>query len=107
MASALSARWIRPAALIGALLLALAVAAPASAFEPKPQREPIDYDEVGGKVFDALVLRPLGVGWTAVGGAGFLIAAPLASYAVGFETVWELFVMGPVDFTFLRPLGDF
>jgi len=89
------------------LLLALASASPASAFEPKPERPSIDYDDVGGKVFDAVVLRPLGVGFTVVGGLSFLIAAPLASYSVGFDEVWDLFVMGPVDFTFLRPLGEF
>lgn len=102
-----SARWLRPSARLGALLLALAAAAPASAFEPRPQLPPIDYDEVGGKVFDVVVLRPLGAGATVVGGAAFVIAAPLASWAVGFQSVWDLFVMGPVDFTFLRPLGDF
>jgi hypothetical protein len=101
------AKRLRPAALLGALLLSLAAAPPASAFEPKPQRPPIDYEEVGGKVFDAVVLRPLGVGLTVVGGAAFLIAAPLAAYAEGINEVWDLFVMGPVDFTFLRPLGDF
>ena len=85
----------------------LAAAVPAAAFEPRPKRPPIDYDAVGGKVFDAMVLRPLGAGATLVGGAAFVIAAPLAWYAVGIESVWDLFVMGPVDFTFLRPLGDF
>jgi hypothetical protein len=102
-----TARRTRAALLLGSVWLALCIAAPAAAFEPKPQREPIDYDAVGGKVFDLVVLRPLGVGGTLVGGLAFLIAAPLSWYAVGFDEVWDLFVMGPVEFTFQRPLGDF
>jgi hypothetical protein len=51
------ARRTRAALLLGSACLALCIAAPAAAFEPKPQRDPIDYDAVAGKVFDAVVLR--------------------------------------------------
>lgn len=93
---------------LGLALALLAVAsAPAQAFERKPQPEPIPWSELGPKVFDAAVLRPLGAVSTAVGGAFFVATLPLAAPSVGVRTSWDHFVMEPVDFTFLRPLGDF
>jgi hypothetical protein len=87
-------------------LLALA-SAPAQAFERKTQPEPIQWGELGPKVFDAVVLRPLGAVSTVLGGVFFVATAPLAAGSVGVNSAWEHFVMEPVDFTFLRPLGDF
>jgi len=64
-------------------------------------------DEIGGKVFDAVVLRPLGAGASAVGLAAFVIAAPLTWPGGNLANSWELFVFGPYEYTFVRPLGDF
>ena len=65
------------------------------------------FDEIGGKVADALVLRPLGAGASAVGLAAFVIAAPLTWPGGNLQNSWELFVIGPYEYTFVRPLGDF
>ena len=63
--------------------------------------------EIGAKTFDVLVLRPIGAA-AAVGGFGcFLILGPMAAASQGIGTVWDIFVLGPVDYTFERPLGDF
>lgn len=63
--------------------------------------------EIGAKTFDALILRPIGAAAT-VGGFGcFLILGPMAAASQGIGTVWDIFVLGPVDYTFERPLGDF
>jgi len=64
-------------------------------------------DEIGGKVFDALVLRPLGAGGVVIGAAAYLIAVPLTAPGGNLANSWELFVQGPFDYTFVRPLGDF
>jgi hypothetical protein len=64
-------------------------------------------DEIGGMVVDALVLRPLGAGASVVGFAAFVIAAPLTWPGGNLGNSWDLFVIGPYEYTFVRPLGDF
>jgi hypothetical protein len=105
----MSARRAHPGVRIGLALAALcvALAQPARAFEPKPQLPPIDYAAIGSKLFDVVVLRPLGAGSTVIGCAAFLIAAPLAAPSMGIGPVLERFVTTPFDFTFRRALGDF
>ena len=61
----------------------------------------------GAVALDAVILRPLGVAAT-VGGFGcFLITAPMMAPAGEHMTAWDWFVVGPADYTFQRPLGDF
>ena len=73
-----------------------------------PGREPpYDYNATGSKVFDALVLRPLGAAAVPVGAAAFVVAAPLGAFGIGIREMWTTFVLEPVDFAFRRPLGDF
>src|SRR5262249_42544836 len=91
----LLARHHRRAAL-AALLALWCAASSASAQDAGPKQPPpsarIDWSERGPKIFDALVLRPLGFG-AALGGAGaFLIAAPLAWYAEGIGSIYDTFV---------------
>lgn len=64
---------------------------------------------VGEKIFDAVVLRPLGFVSTVVG-VVFLVPAVLVSLPYGpqgREEAWGLFVEAPVARTFRRPLGVF
>jgi hypothetical protein len=75
--------------------------------EPASWGELGAWQELGAKAFDAAVLRPLGAGATAGGFGAFLLVMPLAWYSEGFDTVWDQFVLQPVDYTFQRPLGDF
>lgn len=65
------------------------------------------FEEIGGKVVDAIVLRPLGAGASVVGLAAFVIAAPLTWPGGNLGNSWDLFVVGPYEYTFVRPLGDF
>jgi hypothetical protein len=53
------------------------------------------------------VLRPFGAGAAVVGMAGFLISVPLTAPGGNIANSWDLFVMSPFDYTFVRPLGDF
>lgn len=95
-----------------ALLLSLCVALLGAEIDypthevPRPE-PPYDYNATGSKVFDALVLRPLGVLAVPVGAAAFVIAAPLGAFGIGIRETWTTFVLEPVDFAFRRPLGDF
>ena len=102
---------------VGLALLALAVlgaAEPAPAPAPEappveyvPKTQGVDWPITGPKIFDAMVLRPLGVTATILGFAAFPIAAPLGAFGPGIHQIWDTFVVTPVDFTFTRPLGEF
>jgi hypothetical protein len=96
--------------------LALVVSVPARADEPaagaaaregveeaEPAEPPIGWGE---KALDAALVRPLGAGATAVGFAFFVISVPLVAASGGIRDSWDLFVMGPFDYTFVRPLGE-
>jgi hypothetical protein len=78
---------------------------------------------VGAKIFDCVVLRPLGFVATIIGGALFVPAAALTSGVLflpqtvlfehsdrvrtveSFKDAWEYFVVPPASNTFTRPLG--
>ena len=89
-----------------ALALLAVAPAPAQAFERK-QKPESHWGEFAPKLFDAAVLRPLGATSTVLGGVFFVATVPFTALSVGVDSAWEHFVMEPVDFTFLRPLGDF
>ena len=74
---------------------------------PEESEPPIDYPVVGAKIFDAVVLRPLGAGAALVGAGAFALTAPISAWTLGLDTVWTRLVAEPVDFAFRRPLGDF
>ena len=104
-------------ALLSLAALGAAEPAPTTGVEPEaptiehvPSGPPLtlgDWQAGGAKVFDAMVLRPLGVCATIVGIAAFPIAAPLGAFGPGIRQTWDTFVVTPVDFTFTRALGDF
>ena len=59
------------------------------------------------KVFDGLVLKPLGFGATVVGGAVAVLSAPL--YPLMHRDIgqfWHTLLAPPVNFTFVRRLGE-
>ncbi len=99
-----------------AALLLLPLSVQADGIEPETYVEKeaesvatSDAPNFGSKLFDCMVLRPLGFAKTLVGGAFFLPAALLASPsgAEGVENAYEIFVASPVEHTFKRPLGEF
>ncbi len=62
------------------------------------------------KVFDAVIVRPVMLGVTAFGLAGFVGSLPFTATGVAgidISTARENFVMYPFNYTFKRPLGDF
>jgi hypothetical protein len=61
----------------------------------------------GGEItFDVLLLRPIGAVSTVVGLGFFVGSAPFAAPSWTFEDTWDAFVVGPMDTTFSRPLGE-
>jgi len=58
-------------------------------------------------VFDALILRPLGVAATTGGFGVFLITAPLLAPSREIAYGWDVFVLGPYTYTIERPFGEF
>jgi len=124
---------LRFGAVATALLLALpALAALADEIEPEPdveeaavQPEPepaaeTEARESGGaeaakqpdrnliKIFDLLIMRPVGLVTTVVGGVFFVPAALLAapSGPQNIRAAWEQFVAPSVERTFFAPLGE-
>jgi len=62
---------------------------------------------LGAKVFDAAVLRPLNGAALVLGTVFFAISAPLVAPGGNIATSWDVFVVAPYEYTVQRPLGDF
>jgi hypothetical protein len=59
------------------------------------------------KVFDGLVLKPLGFGSLVVGGTVAVLAAPFYPFMHrDIGAFWHDMVVPPAKFTFARPLGQ-
>jgi hypothetical protein len=105
-------RRLRGAAVTSLIVLLLATAAHAN--EPEPLAEPAPDTpwytkaaDIGAMTFDVVLLRPLGFAATAGGLVCFAVASPFSAIAQEIGTSWDIFVLGPADYTFTRPLGDF
>ncbi len=72
-----------------------------------PDETRFDPAEMGAVAMDAVILRPLGFVATVAGLAMFMASTPLVLPAQELPTTWDIFVLGPADYTFFRPLGDF
>ncbi|MFO7645895.1 MAG: hypothetical protein R6W95_16040 [Desulfosarcina sp.] len=67
-----------------------------------------DEDIVAGKMAaDALVVRPLGLCATVIGGAIFLVSLPFSALGGNTQPAFDYLVADPFKFTFSRPLGEF
>ena len=78
--------------------------------EPQPEPPPTRRErafQVWESSFDLVILRPLGVGATLGGGAFFLASFPFVAPTKNWPVTWDIFVLGPFDYTFVRPLGEF
>jgi hypothetical protein len=60
------------------------------------------------KMFDLMIMRPVGLVGLALGTALFVPYGPLAAVTSpdGFAAPWRTFVAEPFSFTFGRPLGQ-
>jgi len=94
-------------ALIVTLVAGFLMPAGSQAQEQEPP-EPTGTNHAAA-VFDVLVVRPLALIVVPIGVAGFipiaLMTAPNGMESV--QTALELFVTGPANYVFQRPLGEF
>lgn len=105
--------------------LALLVAPPAAAEDPPPpppapegaegsralppEAAPPGFEQVALKVVDVFPVRVLSACAALIGLGAFVISVPLVAPAGRMDAIresWDYFVMGPVDYTFVRPLGE-
>jgi hypothetical protein len=78
--------------------------------EPKPEAPPPEVARragVGSQMFDVLLLRPLGALATLSGAVFFAISVPLVAPSKNIDVTRDIFLFGPYDYTFKRPLGEF
>jgi hypothetical protein len=66
----------------------------------------------GAATVDILILRTMGTAATAVGFGFFVVTAPMwgpfmGTTPEGFSDSWDIFVIAPVEYTYVRPLGQF
>jgi hypothetical protein len=90
-----------------AAVLALAAAGPATGAEGGAAPAGVTPEEIGAKVLDVAVLRPLGAIATVAGFAFFVASLPIAAPTLEIDTTWDVFVLAPADYTFVRPIGEF
>lgn len=76
----------------------------------------MDRDYVGGcekeptggmMMWDALVMRPVGIVGTALGSVVWLVSYPFAYWGGNTDASTEALVQHPFEWTFQRPLGEF
>jgi hypothetical protein len=61
----------------------------------------------GMMMWDALVMRPVGIVGTALGSVVWLVSYPFAALGGNADQSTERLVMDPFEWTFQRPLGEF
>lgn len=66
-----------------------------------------DFDEAFLMVGDVALARPGGLVALVIGSAAFIVALPFAAASGSVNQVADTLVMGPFNFTFTRPVGDF
>jgi hypothetical protein len=66
-----------------------------------------DEDIVAGKMAAEIVVRPLGICATVLGGAIFLVTIPFSAIGGNVGDAYNYLLKDPFVFTFNRPLGDF
>jgi hypothetical protein len=67
-----------------------------------------DDDIIAGKMAgDALVVRPLGLCATVIGGVVFVVSLPFSALGGNTKPAFDYLLADPFKFTFSRPLGEF
>ena len=69
---------------------------------PSPDRDYSGDD----KVFDALIMRPMGLVATVFGTGVFIVSLPFTLISGDADKAGEKLVSDPLRYTFKRPLGD-
>jgi hypothetical protein len=60
----------------------------------------------GKMAADLILVRPLGIVATLLGGGIFVLALPFSALGGNVSETWDRLFMDPAKFTFQRPLGD-
>ena len=63
--------------------------------------------EGGEMIYDAVIVRPIGLVATAVGTVFFVLSLPFSAAGGNVDSASEELVKKPARFTFKRPLGEF
>ena len=66
-----------------------------------------DFDEAFLAVGDLALARPGGLAALVIGSAAFIVALPFAATSGSIKQAADTLVVGPFNFTFTRPVGDF
>jgi len=61
----------------------------------------------GDMMFDAVVVRPVGIIATVIGSAFWLVSLPFSALGDNVGAATEKLVKDPARYTFKRPLGEF
>ena len=85
-------------------VLLIAPSAPTALAEEYFERE----DPSGGMmIYDFILVRPVGIVATAVGGVFYIISLPFSALGDNTDEAAQALVKDPAAYTFQRPLGDF
>lgn len=63
--------------------------------------------DAGAMVADFVLLRPLGFVALVTGFTCFVLSSPFSALGGNIHTAWDKMAVGPAQFTFARPLGEF
>jgi len=66
-----------------------------------------DRDLIGGKMAAEVVVRPLGMAATIIGGAIFIVTLPFSAIGGNAKPAYDHLLSDPFMYTFNRPLGDY
>jgi hypothetical protein len=61
----------------------------------------------GAMLVDGVVIRPLGIVATLLGGATFIVTLPFSALGGNVDEAAHMLVVNPAKMTFKRPLGEF
>lgn len=95
------AKRVGKGGVIGALALSAALAMPSGAFANQLSEDPSALAMVG----DAVIARPLGLLFTVVGAAAYVVTLPFSLAGGNAKEAGETLVVGPAKATFVRCLG--
>jgi hypothetical protein len=71
--------------------------------QDQPQNQEITAEKM---IFDFILVRPLGIVATAVGTCFFIVSLPFSLSGGNTKDAYQKMVVGPLKYTFKRPLGD-
>ncbi len=90
-----------------AAVLVLTTAGPVMGAEAEAEQSGVTPEEIGAKLLDAVVLRPLGAVATVAGFGFFVASLPIVAPTREIGWTWDIFVLAPAEYTFVRPIGEF